>query len=565
MRRRRWLLAALLALGSLPGCHGAVEGGPRAVAPRSEARRPLWALAPAGATFGMVVHDGAAARLMALLPFAEGTPLQELAAQLVGEISPDLPLNLVATRSFAELGLDPRLGMALFSPAGEGSSLFVLPVGDRDRFRRALHVQVKQRGGREIDEIGRGYLCAITGGRYLCARTTALIDQAVAPHDSELARAIRGLAADERGEIEVWADAKAQEMQPVTSELRVIGDISAGWAVAHLRASSLQIEAQLAGEMRTFLAEALRGEAPPPALAEQLLAAPTALRWRLDPALIVARLLPVGDAEIRAALLDQLTGEIALMTGGDGVAGFTIALPLRDAAPVVASLPRLCAGLVKELERFGALRGPASEGRCSAAFQPGDRPFPLVTTAVSLRVSVEGKRLVLRVGQGDGLATRDEGDPAGAAARAALVGPESFALHARALQLGPDVGAEGALRGAFPWLDPRSLAIVEEWNRLGAHLEETTFAARVRADGIRLHLDLRTLAADPPEALAAYEAALGRRFAGDAPGYHQALASLEAEFPGTRVARRARLIRRGGPWLGAGAMVLAALAWLERR
>ena len=30
-------------------------------------------------------------------------------------------------------------------------------------------MQVKLRGGREIDEIGRGYLCVQTRGRYLCA------------------------------------------------------------------------------------------------------------------------------------------------------------------------------------------------------------------------------------------------------------------------------------------------------------------------------------------------------------------------------------------------------------
>ena len=118
---------------------------------------------------------------------------------------------------------------------------------------------------------------------------------------------------------------------------------------------------------------------------------------------------------------------------------------------------------------------------------------------------------------------------------------------------------------AFPLLDPLSLRAIEHWNLLGARLDETSMALGIRGDGIHLRVDLRTLAADPPEALAAYEAALKLRFAGDGPGHREALHALEARFPGSRVARRAALVREGGPWLGAGALLLAALSVLERR
>jgi hypothetical protein len=295
-----------------------------------------------------------------------------------------------------------------------------------------------------------------------------------------------------------------------------------------------------------------------------MLAAPSALRLHVEPALLVARLFPFVDGEIRSALLDQLTGDLAVVTEGEGLVGLRVLLALRDPAPVASALPALCETLVTVLRGVGITPVASPEGGCTGALPAGRAALPFLAASVPLRLAVEGKALVLRVGEAGAKGQHRAGAPTTAAQRA-MLGAETIALHARAQKLGPEVGAAEALRSAFPLLDPLSLRAVEHWNVLGDRLDETSMALAIGGDGIRLHVDLRTLAGDPEEALAAYEAALKLRDAGDGPGHRAALHAIEARFPATAVARRAALVREGGPWLGAGALALAALMVLERR
>ncbi|MFO0758711.1 MAG: hypothetical protein U0359_19620 [Byssovorax sp.] len=559
--RRRWLLAGLLGLVSFPGCGAAGDVRPGAILPPpGPGAAPLWDLAPAGAKFGVVLHDGAAASLTSLLPFAEHGPLQELTAQLAGEVFPDLPLNLVSAR-WDEAGLDPRRGAAFFSPAGPASALFVLPVGDRDRFRRTMHVTVRRVDDRELDEIAQGYLCEARAGRYACARTLAALDRAFAPHDSELGRAMRALPREERGALEAYGDAKAFEMQPVTSELAILGYVRAGMLLVRLGPASVEMEARLPGEMRTFLAESLYASTAwtDPKSGER--AAPTSLRLRVDPTLIVARLFPSPSGERRAALLAELTGEVSLSTAGEGPIGLALSLGLRDPAPVAPHLGALCAGVFEALGRAGGDVKIDEKDGCAAIVGPPTNNPPWLASPLPVRIALEGTRLVLRAGKPSDRAAEDARDDATGGSG----GPMTAALSARWLSLGPEVAAGDGLQRAMPWLDPYTLAQVDAWNRLGAHLDAASLEARLRPDGLGLRLDLRTFAGDPAEARAAYEAALARRFSGDEAGYEDALAAIAARFPGTGVGRRAARARAGGPWLGVGALLVAGLVWMERR
>jgi hypothetical protein len=108
-------------------------------------------------------------------------------------------------------------------------------------------------------------------------------------------------------------------------------------------------------------------------------------------------------------------------------------------------------------------------------------------------------------------------------------------------------------------INDRTVTAIDGWNDVAVRISQAYVTARIVPEGIVLTADVSTFAADPPDARAAYEAALERRAAADDAGYRAALASIESQFPGTRAARRAEVVRAGAPYAGALALLMATM------
>src|SRR5207244_4227069 len=83
-------------------------------------------------------------------------------------------------------------------------------------------------------------------------------------------------------------------------------------------------------------------------------------------------------------------------------------------------------------------------------------------------------------------------------------------------------------------------------------LDPIPISAQVAGDGGVVTAGFTTFAHDPPDARAAYDAALSARASGDLTAYHARLAEIERRYPKSLAAQRAAALRTPGPLLGAG-------------
>src|SRR5262249_6048090 len=149
--------------------------------------------------------------------------------------------------------------------------------------------------------------------------------------------------------------------------------------------------------------------------------------------------------------------------------------------------------------------------------------------------------------------------------RRALSDSDALVAFTRSPMIGPDVGTAKAFKDVIPWLDERAMALLDAWSEMGSRVYQALFRARVTEGGVLMAADFTTCAADPRDARAAYEAALGRRAEGDDAGYRAALADVERRFPGSLAAKRAAEVRGGVPYLGAGTIFMVMMSGLARR
>jgi hypothetical protein len=551
---RARLAPALPLLAALAGC--AAPGAARA--PRAEAPRALWELAPEGASLGIVAHDGALAHAFDLF--------DTLRVRSTGD-APGASAPLSTREGAATLGLDPALGLAIFAwPQRERGVLVVLPVRDRAGLRRLTASHPARRGDREVDDLGNGYLCASAGGRYLCARSLADIDAAAAPHEAALARVVARLPAEDRGDVEVFASPRQSEIAHLRERARPLGLLTGVTAAVRLRPDGAGARIRLLGTLETAGARGLAGAPPPAELAPVAAGAATVLRAHFDAAALLPASSPL-DARLRAELVEQLAGDVEAATSGDGVAGASLVALLRDPARVERYVKERCEGAGGSVRRYALDKITVTDHGCSARVDPALLLLPVAIRPIPVSLAVVERRLVLLVGDAREPSAEQrawaplvEGDEA----RRALTGPAALQVFTRRPIIGPDVDPAQAFQAMIPFLDERTRSILDTWGDIGAHVYQAWLTVRVAPEGVVFAGDFTTFAVDPPAARAAYEEALVQRARGDDAAYRAALATVEARFPGTRGARRAAEVRQRAPFVGAGLLFFAVLGGLLR-
>ncbi|MFO0760646.1 MAG: hypothetical protein U0359_29480 [Byssovorax sp.] len=558
MTARALICAAALLL--VAGCAGAPPRPPASAASRPPPAS-LWELAPDDAVAGVVARPGALGALLAL----SAELLQGDAARMLGELSAKSegdPRRSDALRDvavFRDLGLDPSVGAAAFGFADpDRGALLVLPVRDRARFRAAFHLALQREGDRERDVHESGYACEPAAGLYLCARSPATIDAALAARGGALRAAVERLSQADRGEVELYVDASAPQLAKAgkRAEERGIGELLGASLALRLRpdgaSARLHVFAALSEPVRVGLREKTPPLRPLPA------DAPSTIRLRLDP----RALLPLSkslDPKVRAELVEPLGGDVEISTAGTGMIGATAVATLGDPPRVEAYVKQRCADTGGTWRRYLLAQITVREHGCSAELDPSLLLLPVTLAPVPISLEVRGGQLLLTVGEGTPAASPlvpGEGTSAG---------EDTFVAQSRLLQLGPEVGAAAAFRAVSRLFDERAEKMLGVVNEVGAHIYEARLAGHLEADGAVMTLDLTTFATDPKDAREAYEGALGKRRAGDLAGYRAALAEVEARFPGTKVAERATRVRRGGPALGAGALLLSGFGGALRK
>ncbi len=518
----------------------------------------MWALAPTDATFGFVIADGAGARVVEVLAAGrkklEGKPFARKAVAEIDAMRKEMPFDIFDPASFKAKGIDLSKGAAAFGNADRDKpALIVLPVGDVVEFRKLAGATTEKVGDRDVDKI-KETVCTTVGARYACAATLEIIDASMKPHDSALATAIKALPAEARGDAEAFVDIKrtpqlAEEME----ELKQAGDFTTAGAALRLDMTSANLHLWANGTMSP-IAAMLTATPPPPELAGMTANATTVLRIKVDPRLALAQAppsMPVGDADVRTDLLDQLTGDIQLVTAGKGLVAGALMMKVTDAARVKKLLAAICAEAKKpgQLPVAGIV---AKEDSCV-----GEVSLAVLKEAIGIELppfkfnfSVTGNLFVLAFGELDpatlkGSVVADAGSPE---AKEALAGAQTATFWTRGLSF--DVTALPKALADKALAEPDVADGIAMLNFAGSQAYDLSFAAGVTSTGLRATLHVTSMDADPPEARTAYAAALDKKLAGDSAGYLAAMTDIEKKFPGTLAGRRAALERVGTPILG---------------
>src|SRR6185295_8046861 len=111
--------------------------------------------------------------------------------------------------------------------------------------------------------------------------------------------------------------------------------------------------------------------------------APTVIRVHVDP---VGSISPKNkpDPEVQKELLEQMTGDIEIATGGKGLVGFTTVIGLKDPAKVLAYVKKRCAETGGSWRRYALDNVTVRDKGCTAVLDPS--------------MLVEGDKLVFSAG-----------------------------------------------------------------------------------------------------------------------------------------------------------------------
>jgi hypothetical protein len=560
VRRFLFFLLPALACGvCASGCstplppRAPVDGPPRA----------LWDLAPEGASAGIVVHDGALGKAIDLF---DSLRTKEAVEPVDMRKATGTAVAKRASRATWEaMGLDVGRGAAAFAwPQAERGVLVVLPVRDRAAFRKETKARAKVVNGREVDDLGTGYLCAPAAGRYLCALSLDEIEAAEAPHEATLPRLVARLPAEDRGEMESFGGTRNKEIAHLREKARPLGLLTSVATAVRFRDDGASMRVHIRGATETANAKGLAGGPAPASLSPVAAAASTLVRAHFDPLSLVAPDSKM-DPRVRSEIVDQLAGDLEVTTSGTGVAAASAVAPLRDPERVLRYVKERCADAGGTVRSAALDRITVIERGCAARFDPTLLLLPVKMKPIPLTLTVEGKRLVFLLGDAHEPVPEDRAWDAlveGEEARRALTGNAALVAYTRRPIFGPEVAAGKAWKDLVPFIDERAQSSIDLWTDLGAHIYQAVLTAHVADDGIVFWGDLLTFHGDPRDARAAYEAALVKRAAGDEAGFRAALAEIEQRFPGSRAARRAADVRRGAPYVGAGAFLFGMLGSL---
>jgi hypothetical protein len=571
------------------GAEGQKEGMPAAATPAAPAApaapkyadtTALWAMAPPEATFGFVVGDGVGPRALDLVNRArkklEGKPF---AAKVLAEIDgarKEAPFDVFDAAAYKANGWDITKGLAVFGGADTSKPLlFVVPVSDINAVKKLMPDMkgtVEKVGDREVFK-GEDAVCSMAGDRYVCAATLELVDAAVKPHDSPLAAAVKALPAEARGDVEGYVDiAKTPSVASEMDDLKQLGDFTHAGGSLRLDLPGANLHLWGKGTM-TPMAAAFASTAPPAELAGMTANATTVMRAKIDPKVLLAQAppsLPLGDADVRTDLLDQLTGDVQAVTAGKGILAGALMLKITDAAKVKKVVAAACAEAQKQGTGVPVQNVVAKEDSCT-----GEISLAMLKDMIGVELapfkfnfSVGNNLLVAAFGDLDPASLKGSvADETGSAeAKDALTGAQTAALWTRGVGFDLTALPKPLVDKALADKEVADAVSLMNWG--GAQVYELSAAASLSSTHVKLTVHATSMEADPAEAKAAFDAALEKRLAGDAAGYTAALADIEKKHPGTLAAKRAKLERIGtpvaGPLTGVVAGAGAAFAMFAR-
>ena len=446
---KRSIAFAALALAS---CHHGTST-PAAPAVSTAETDALWALAPAGATAGVVVAPPGLAMIEGawqdVRAYLRSSPeLAEGEASIASALD---RLGLPRDAHLADLGISSDHGAALFVVGDGKQAIAILPVADRERFLARTHGTHGAHG-----DVVAGATCrTIAGGRYACASAPALFD---ALGKGGLRAHLDAVHA--RGEIEgVFAGGSIQ--------VAAVGQLARGRAT--WRGIVEGVPANVTGML---------GAGSKPALDLEHTAGFASIDVR--PFLKEVPAMPLVAGVTLADLAQSLGGPLTI-TVGNGHPVVTAHLPLVDPGP----FQRLIAHCT-ELPMASTIGVTQAGDVCRV---------PVPKMQATLELAVRGKELQIGTPAGAGPVSVPPTELEQELAR----DPWSIVLWGRGTILAP---MEPAL--AIPWgrMGPK-LGFAA---RLGAQLDELGLAVRVEGNAVRFVFAVRTLWANPDDVVAKVQA-----------------------------------------------------------
>jgi hypothetical protein len=587
MKHLLWVaLALVVGLGcEKKSSTGATAGGDGGSAVSSaEPAKPkysdtsaLWALAPADATLGFVIGDGAGTRVLAtwtgMMSRLQGKPFAKKTIAQMEELKKQAGFDIFSPQGYQSKGIDISKGFAVFTTADvDKPALVILPVGDRVAFRKLAEATVEKVGDREIDKLDK-IVCVEANGRYACSSTVEQIDAAMKPHDSPLAATVKGLAPENRGDAELYIDAsKMPKIKEELAEVRQFGDIDNIGAALRVDAAASNLVGWANGTMSP-LVSMIASTPPPTDLAGLTANATSVFRVKFDPKLIAASgapaTLPVPNGQ-PISLVDLLTGDIQIVTAGKGILAGALLVKVTDPAKVKPLIAAVCA----EVQKDGSLPVSgvvAKEDSCSGAVSLAalKEALGVDLPPFKFNLAVNGNLFAVVLGDLDldSLKGSVVDDAGSAEAKAILGGPQTAVLWSRNFGLDLSSLPKEIVEKINAVPDMADGFNMMNWS--ASHVYDVAAGFSVTPKGVKLLVHATTFEADPADAKNALEAAFDLRANGDRAGYLAALADIEKKFPASLAARRAKLERVGtpivGPIIGAAFGVGAGVAYFVQR
>jgi hypothetical protein len=601
---KRWILAALVAaaVAQASACGGkkkdaakdgtgktaastdtgkpALPPGPPPPAPHADVTSALWAFAPADAIFGVVLGDGVPAKLRAsaraILDDVGERPFGKHLHAALEMGRQELGFDPLDAAGWKSMGIDDAKGAAVFISLGalprktakekedNAHTLMILPVVDRVAFRTKVKAKTETVDGKEYDRLADDLLCAPVGERYFCAKNAADLARAGTPHDGKLAAAVKAMPAESRGDFELYGDlAGIPDAADELARLAPFGKIEAAGITMRLEPDGLLLRGWSKGAPDGPIGQALRSQPPRADFAGKSGASATLVRLSMaNPKILFAEVdehMPVGGVDLRTDLVDQLTGELQLLSAGKGLVAGVIMVGIADAAKVTGAIKSVCA---VGKTSIGRPRMPIKSLDLNDAGCKGTLDFADVVPGLTLPVlpfdlKVDGKQIVATIGDVDParLAGNAADDAGSFETHAMLAGPSTFVSWSRSLDLDYD-GMPPEVLAQMKKNEPLVLMDATSWFSTAVY--EIGTVGTVDATGATLVVRVTTFAGDPPEARAAYIEAIKKRHDLDRTGYTAALVELARKYPATKAGKRAKLESEGTPLLGPGSALLGA-------
>jgi len=540
------------ALAGVSGSSGAAPAAPAAAS-------NLWAFAPADAAFGIVAVDGSLKDVVAaadgLRDVVAKSPMGVQVIQMMKASAAATGFDPTDLNGWAaHAGVDLSKGFAMFAST-TGNVVVVLPVSDAKAFRTA----VKDDEGNLDDNH-----CVTAQGRYVCAPNKAYAQAAAASHDSPLAKRAGQLPAWLHGDIELVTHLASfpgavQELAQLNQMMTDIGTLA---VALNLDAGSVSVRAWLEGKRGGPIGDAF-ASIPAATLNDESAGATNFFHIRTPWSLITAMApmppsLPIGPGvDLRADIIDNLTGEMVTYSRGKDFLSEHIALGIKDPARAAKAVELMCdlGGQAKVIN--GIKKGP---GACSGTIKLGEmlaenpdlKPFVQGMPPVPVMAQVNGAKLEIKVGW-PGPATGQAADNAGNdIARELMTGNWHFVMWGMGFDpLGvlPAVLQKrvDALLSSVPPDAAQGIAMAR-W--IYGHVYDTGIAWALREDGMYLLAEVTTYGGDPDGAYTAHQDALTALVNRDYAGYKRKSADLAKSFPQSLAGRHGAHIAQGTSMLG---------------